>query len=726
MRNLLVNYGITTAWLLLFALAVTPSRPAFAVDGRVDLWGDWQSGGAGVSSYSTRTFLEDYRLGERVTPAKGLQVFANLGYQRRQLSSTSLGVTADSRTETITPNLGLSFRSRHVRAGVNAVAVRRDLWDFADQSTRDEHVNLNAWIRGDRDWGKLELRAQETAAWRESGGAYRESREHVQSARLTLSPTRGEEVRYRFEHRDQTVATSDRQYEQFSHEVYFDSNRRFADGRGHYAFNARGGLFEQTSLQSGSGDLVLVPPIWGGVLLDDTPEYHDTLEPDADPVPGLYDRDLDTPTVINIGDNAPVVRQYGGDYRNIIFDFGEFETVTQMVLYVDRVIRFPQLMQWQIHVSDDPEGRDWGQPLAASLVSVRYEELENGRQGWVVTFSQPVSHPRIKMVNSKLGETEPDIYVTEMEVLQPVVGGADTETTETVRRYRVRGDLGFDVTQDLEVHYYGNLYGRSYDTGGRDTDGQSHLVGASLDVGGWRLAASGQVASERRASGTDADVRTQRASMASRRDARLRGLVAWSRVDDRSFTLQSITNSVSGDVTWDIAPRLTVVQKVAYANRDTRDDLPAAESWITATEVRGAPRPNLDLTLTRVDRWVSREAGPGFSTYNDTELSSIWAIVPLVTLVSQVVYQVREDDDILLRNTLSWTPLPGGSMNLRLYALDYQDTRTDYFQRGGGVDATWKARPRLRLQGGWETTLLKQGGERNTPETWNVRGTWTF
>ncbi len=251
-------------------------------------------------------------------------------------------------------------------------------------------------------------------------------------------------------------------------------------------------------------------------------------------------------------------------------------------------------------------------------------------------------------------------------------------------------------------------------------------MGASLDVGGWRLAASGQVASERRASGTDADVRTQRASMASRRDARLRGLVAWSRVDDRSFTLQSITNSVSGDVTWDIAPRLTVVQKVAYANRDTRDDLPAAESWITATEVRGAPRPNLDLTLTRVDRWVSREAGPGFSTYNDTELSSIWAIVPLVTLVSQVVYQVREDDDILLRNTLSWTPLPGGSMNLRLCALDYQDTRTDYFQRGGGVDATWKARPRLRLQGGWETTLLKQGGERNTPETWNVRGTWTF
>ena len=68
---------------------------------------------------------------------------------------------------------------------------------------------------------------------------------------------------------------------------------------------------------------------------------------------------------INIGDNASVVRQFGGDYRNLGLDFGEPEPFTAMILYVDRVVRFPELIEWLVYVSDDPEGRDWGESAAA-------------------------------------------------------------------------------------------------------------------------------------------------------------------------------------------------------------------------------------------------------------------------------------------------------------------------------------------------------------------------
>ena len=40
-------------------------------------------------------------------------------------------------------------------------------------------------------------------------------------------------------------------------------------------------------------------------------------------VPALFDRDRVTATSINLGDSAPVVREFGGDYRNLQFDFGE-------------------------------------------------------------------------------------------------------------------------------------------------------------------------------------------------------------------------------------------------------------------------------------------------------------------------------------------------------------------------------------------------------------------
>ena len=620
----------------------------------------------------------------------------------------------------------MTYRSRYLRAGLTGVATRRDSWNFANTSTRDERLNLSGWLRGDVDWVTVELRAQEAASWRESTVTDRESRQHDQSLRVEVSPTSHEELQYQFDRQAQTSATIERDFEQISHELSLRSSHRFVEDRGRFDLYARGARYRQTTTLTGAVPLVLVTPIVAEVALDDTPEFLDPLEADPVAEPGLFDRDLDTPTPVNIGDSAPVVRQYGGDFRNLIFDFGEVEAFSRIVLYVDRPVRFPQLMQWQVHVSDDPEGRDWSEVLPAATLSIEYVELEDGRQGWFIDLADPVRHRRVKLVNSKLGLTEPDLFVTEMEVLQPVDAGDDRQNVDRVTRYRLRSDVAFDVTDNLEVRYGLNLYGRSFDDGSRNTDSQSHLFGLNLRLGSWWLAASHQMSLEKRASRDDTDVVAQRVSLSSNRARRLHGLVAWSRTDDRSFAFQNLTNSVTGSLGWTIAPRLVLSQRLTYGVRDTRDGLDKARSWVSSTQLRGAPRPNLEIILGRNDRWVSREAGVAFTSFNDTELSANWAIFPLLNLNSQVLYQVRDDDDLLLRHTLSWSPLRGGSVALRFYVLDHRDTRSDYNQRGGGASAVWRARRRLRLEGGYEVTRLEQDGETNTPTLWNLRGTWTF
>ncbi|MEZ4387261.1 MAG: hypothetical protein R3D98_06720 [Candidatus Krumholzibacteriia bacterium] len=430
---------------------LAPAASAF--DGRASVWGNWQSGGAGAGEYSSRTLLEDYRLGQQYAPARGLQIFGDLNVQRRDLESTTLGITSDSFTETLQPSVGLSYRTHILRAGLNGLATRRDSWDFAGDSTRDERVNVSGWLRADAGWSALEFRAQEDASWRHSGGAYRESREHDQTVRLEVKPTAADELQYRFDRQDQTSATFERDYEQITNELTLRSHRRFAAGRGRFDLYARGARTRQTTTRTGAVPLVLVAPLLAAVSLDDTPEFLDPLEPAPVSEPGLFDRDLDAPTSVNIGDSASVVRQYGGDYRNLAFDFSEVEEFSRIVLYVDRVIRFPQLFLWQVRVSDDPEGRDWSEELSPALVTTEYFELEDGRQGWTFTLAEPVRHRRVKLVDSKLGATEVDIFVTEMEVLQPVESTDARQVVERLTRYRLRGDLAFDVTDGLELSY---------------------------------------------------------------------------------------------------------------------------------------------------------------------------------------------------------------------------------------------------------------------------------
>ncbi len=202
--------------------------------------------------------------------------------------------------------------------------------------------------------------------------------------------------------------------------------------------------------------------------------------------------------------------------------------------------------------------------------------------------------------------------------------------------------------------------------------------------------------------------------------------VAWVQTEDQSWTLRHQTQTTSGDLNWQIAPSLSINQKVSFGTRDASTLGVDSRAWTLATTIRGRPRSTWEIELRRNDRWVSQEAGADFSTFNNTELQSTWAVAPLLTLSSQVIYQIREDDDLLVRNSLLWNPIPGGSVSLRLHASDFQDTRTDWVQRGGGSTLIWRPRPRLLLEGGIEWSLVKQGSERNTPTSIHFRGNWSF
>jgi hypothetical protein len=716
--------GLVAAVLGCVCLSPATAR---ALDGRVDLWLVDQSGGAGLTAYETRTFDETYSIGQRLRLSRGLDLTTDLTARRQWLESDVDRVETRSHLETLIPTFGLTYASRRWRAGLNGQASRRDDFFSDGMTRRDEYGNVEFWVHQNLRWLLLEVRLRELATRRRSlSFPDRDVREDQQEFNAELNPARNQQLRYQFSRQGQTDRTTGHELNYLSHDVRWRSQIDFAERRGRLLVDANVGTFDQRTFDPGSGVVVLVPPLSASVALDGTPEIQDTLEPDPVPVAALIDNDRDTPTTINIGDNASVVRQFGGDYRNIGLDFGEPESFTEMILYVDRDVRFPELIEWLVYVSDDPEGRDWGQRLPPGSYAMVYERFENARQGWRLTFSQALTHRFVKVVDVKRGATEADLFVTELEVYRPAPDGQDSEFKSDLVRRRLDGELDYEVVRHLELSYATELQDRNFDGEGRDSESATHRLGLDWRPGGWWFAAHVQTYRVTNDGGFNTDSRGQQAAVGTDPARSFYGRLSWARLDDRSYINQDVTNSYAANATWRLAPLLTLDQTVSYGVRVGRDDLADSKSWVTVTDLRGMPWPNLDVALRRSDRWVSQAAGVGFTTYNDTELTTNWTPVRLVTLASEIEYEERDVSSWVVRNTLSWTPLPGGSAALRLYGFDYRDTRTDFAQRGGGWNLTLKARTSLRLDGGQEWTRLEQGDQSNSPTMWHARGTWTF
>ena len=152
----------------------------------------------------------------------------------------------------------------------------------------------------------------------------------------------------------------------------------------------------------------------------------------------------------------------------------------------------------------------------------------------------------------------------------------------------------------------------------------------------------------------------------------------------------------------------------------------SSQAWVIITDLQGSPRPNLSIDLRDEERWVNRVGGVGFTRFADTQSIVHWAPAPLIAIESEVHYQVRDRADWVLRHLLTWSLLPGGSVEPQLTATDYRDTRTDTYQRGGGFNVTWRPRPRLYVSAGMEKTYFEHQGERSWPLNSRAEANWTF
>lgn len=202
--------------------------------------------------------------------------------------------------------------------------------------------------------------------------------------------------------------------------------------------------------------------------------------------------------------------------------------------------------------------------------------------------------------------------------------------------------------------------------------------------------------------------------------------MAWSRAADDNYDARFTTESMSVDASWRAAPALTFAQRVSRNWRASELAAGDSDSWVATSEIRSVPRPGLRLDFNRANRWVSREAGPGFTSYSTTQVDAHWEIAPLLTIWSQYTSQERDARDWTWRTAASWTPLRGGSLLLTLQANDYQDSRIDQLRRGGGASVDWQARPRLFLSAGAEKHYERFEGRTSRPLSFQARGYWTF
>ena len=475
------------------------------------------------------------------------------------------------------------------------------------------------------------------------------------------------------------------------------------------SWNARTTWFRQRTIHDIAGARESVEPYGSGFRLDDTPEFRDPLESEVIEIGALADNNYDASTGINIGDSAPRVREFGGDYCNLILDFGDVEEIVAGRLFIDTRPAVPELFQWQVYLNDDPDGREWGAPLADDEVTIVFREWPDGRQGWQIEFAEPVSTRRIKLVDTKLGATEPEIYVTELEMLRWVAASA-TESETTSWRHRLGGATSYALRPNLNLEYGIVADFRRFGQSQRNSTSVGQNLGMDWTRRGWILAGSYQDSRRRRESGTDTEINSQTLSLAPVRRGVFHPRFAAGRSQDLSRGRDQVTYSLTTDATWQAAPRLEFSQRVGYGYRDDRQNDVASHSWALISRVRSAPRRTLRVDITRRDRWVSEEAGYGFMAFNDTEvLRSPGRSRRRSRPRAGVRYQERDEGEWVLRHFLSWSPVPGGNLELRLYLNGYRDTRIDSSQIGQGIAATWQPRSRLYLEGGYNVSEYRQG-----------------
>lgn len=709
------------AWL---ACALAAGAAA-ALDGRADVRVAHQEGRSGDQKVESDERRELYSL-EQMRPLWGRSTLQISYLVRRDLLTGSVGgASVDNRLVAQTPAASLSWLTDGLRVNLHGRAGRTDQEQAGVPNLRDESLEYGLWSnvrRGAVDFG---LNWSRSASWRRGADVDRENRESVGNANLRWQASAHDNVQARLSRVDLHGVSAGLRTTFRNAQLSWQGDRGFGGNKGRVSWHLMQSRFEQRDRLTGPVGLRYVPPVAGGYWVDDTPSLLDPLEPQPEPVGALFDNDRRTPTVINLGDNAPRGRDYGGDYRNIYLDFGEPVAMDAAFLRVDRRLTFiPDLVQWDVYVSDDAESRDWGQPLPPSAWSARYVDLETGDQGWEFSFTTTLVHRRLKVVDRKLGSTMGDLFVTEFEIQQSV-DATGPESRRDQDRTHLQGEADYRPHARLHLRYH-VLLDRRLQTGTGALDRLHHGTAANWRLGTWLASAQAQWSDEETPSGLDTRANSQMVALTRQTQSRLTARVAWSRAADDNYDARFTTQSVTADATWRAAPALTFIQRVARGWRASETGAYDSDSWVTTSEIRSVPRPGLRIDLNRANRWVGREAGPGFTNYNTTQIDAHWEIAPQLAVWSQYTSQERDAGDWILRSSAAWTPLRGGSVLITLQASDYQDTRLAQLRRGGGIALDWQARPRLFLSAGAEKHYERFEGRLSRPLGFQARGYWTF
>ena len=322
-------------------LICSSTTASLALDGLVDVRGYRQGGRAGETEYTTENFLERYSLDQRVMLAQATLFQIRYSFQRDNLWSAFGGNTSKSRKVTQGPFLMLSFRGQKIRAGLTGHGIRKQTFVPNVPTRTDDNLTSSAFAR--TEIGKAELNARYliNQTKRTQGDAINETRNNTLGFVANYDVSTRDRFRYSLNNTSNKGITLETEAKYLSNILQYVGNHTFDENRGRFNIDAKVSRFDQSNLYGSQGTREYIPPVWGGFLLDDTPQDWDPLEPDPVQVPLLYDNDLVTPTTINIGNSASVVREFGGDYRNIILDFGDPTVMDSIALHIDTQLNFP-------------------------------------------------------------------------------------------------------------------------------------------------------------------------------------------------------------------------------------------------------------------------------------------------------------------------------------------------------------------------------------------------
>lgn len=701
-------------------------KPSLALDGHAEVRLTHQEGRSGEQAVESDNRWEMLGLDERIALTQRALFELQYSARRELLRGSAAGARVDNSIFVQDPTASLSWQSSGLRVHLFSRATRTDQELTGTPMIRDENLEYGLGASAQPGQVRLELSLRDGTSWRHAADGDRKNRERLASGNLRWELGRHETVQVRLARTDLNTMSTGFRTKFATDQVQYDGERAFAANRGRADWTVLHSRFTQSqTMSAGSGQRYLQPVV-AGWWIDSTPELLDPLENQPEAVPALHDNDRTAPTVVNLGDNAPPGREFGGDYRNLFVDFGEPRAMDAVFVHVDRRLTFiPEIIQWDVYFCDESEGRDWGTPAPAGSWDVRYVELETGQQGWEFVFARTVSHRRFKLVDRKIGATMGDLFVTELEVL---VDGADAQSPARLRQDRLmlQGAVEYRFHPRLQFRYGANFDRHTT----RDAPEDQRRLDQNLALGwrrsGWLLSGQAQLSDERSPSGLSTRSNSQMVSLARQAQDRLTARLGWSRTADDSYDVRHTTRTVGADVTWRAAPLLSLSQKISRGWRSSDDGTADSDSWVATTEIRSMPKPGLRLDLSRANRWVSRETGPGFTTYNSTQVDASWEIAPLLYWWGQYVSQERLERDWILRNSISWTPLQGGSLKFSFQATDSQDSRLDQLRRGGGANLEWRARPRLYLSAGVDKSFERLAGLRSWPLSVQARGYWTF